>query len=251
MSPILNAFENAAGYITFKTPKIPVVSPLLGQVVSEGEVISGQYLARATREPVNFVAALDAALSDDIINDKTAWIDIGPHPVCTSFASAHFGRAATQTFASLRRADEALSTLTGSLAALHCLGLSVAWNEYFDLREDPARLLHLDRYQWNYKNYWIQYEGSWTLDKAHAGESGKNSNNQSAVSSFFTSSVQQIISEEYGENIGQVKAISDLKHPDMRGAADGHKLNGRSVVTGVSHPQAWSSFICYFHRPYC
>ena len=238
MSPILDDFENAARYVTFKAPKIPVVSPLLGQVVSEGHVIDAQYLARATREPVNFVAALDAALSGDVVSDKTAWIDIGPHPVCTSFASIHYGRATTQTFALLRRADDAMSTLTGSLAALHCLGLPVAWNEYFDLSESPARLLHLDTYQWNYKNYWIQYEGSWTLDKAHAGQVTNKSNKPAPVSSFFTSSVQQIISEEYDENTGQIKAISDLNHPDLRGAADGHKLNGRSVVTGVSQPQA-------------
>lgn len=237
MTPILADFENAARFVTFKAPKIPVVSPLLGQVVSEGHVIDEQYLTRATREPVNFVAALDAALSGDIVSDKTAWIDIGPHPVCTSFASIHYGRAATQAFATLHRADDNLSTLTGTLAALHCMGLPVKWNEYFDLSESPARLLHLETYQWNYKNYWIQYEGSWTLDKAHAGQVGNNSNKPAPISSFFTSSVQQIISEEYGENTGQIKVISDLNHPDLRGAADGHRLNGRSVVTGVSHPE--------------
>lgn len=237
MSPILDDFKNAARYVTFKAPTIPVVSPLLAQVVSEGHLIAGQYLARATREPVNFVAALDAALSGDVVSDKTAWIDIGPHPVCTSFASTHYGRAATQTFASLRRADEALSSLTGSLAALHGQGLPVVWNEYFELSESPARLLHLDTYQWNYKDYWLQYEGSWTLDKAHAGQASNNSNKPATLSSFFTSSVQQIISEEYGESIGQIKAISDLNHPDLRGAAGGHSLNGRSIVTRVSHPK--------------
>ncbi|KAL8671296.1 MAG: hypothetical protein Q9168_004198 [Polycauliona sp. 1 TL-2023] len=233
MSPILDDFENAARRVTFKAPTIPVVSPLLGQVVSEGDVIAGPYLARATREPVNFVAALDAAASGDVVGDKTAWIDVGPHPVCTSFASTHYGIAATQTFASLRRTDDALSSLTGSLAALHNLGLPVAWNEYFELSENPARLLHLDPYQWNYRDYWLQYEGSWTLDKAHAGQVGNNSNDKpGTLSSFFTSSVQTIISEEYGESMGQIKAITDLNHPDLRGAADGHKLNGRSVVTG-------------------
>ena len=244
MAPILDNLKIAARYVTFKAPTIPVVSPLLGQVVSEGNVITGQYLTRAAREPVNFVAALDAALSGGIVSDKTAWIDVGPHPVCSSFASTHYGRAATQTFASLRRADDALSTLTGSLAALHGLGLPVAWNEYFELSESPARLLHLDTYQWNYKNYWLQYEGSWTLDKAHAGQVSNNNHSSTkpaSFSSFFTSSVQQIISEEFGEGIGQIKAISDLNHPDLRGAADGHKLNGRSVVTGVSQPQATSN----------
>ncbi|KAE8371844.1 hypothetical protein BDV26DRAFT_302420 [Aspergillus bertholletiae] len=231
MSPVLDDFENATQYVTFKPPAIPVISPLLGRCVREDLVLDGKYLARATREPVNFVAALDAALADGLVNDKTIWLDIGPHPVCTSLASNHYGKGKTQAFASLRRGDATLSTFTGSLAALHCLGLPVAWNEYFDLNESPARLLHLDSYQWNYKNYWIPYEGSWTLDKAHAGQSSKN-NSSAAAPNFFTSSVQQIISEEYGETTGQMTALSNLHHPDLRGAADGHKINGRSVVTG-------------------
>lgn len=106
--------------------------------------------------------------------------------------------------------------------------------EYYDLRENPARLLHLDSYQWNYKNYWIPYEGEWTLDKAHAGQNSKNKADSSAVTpAFFTSSVQQIISEEFDESMGRMEALSDLHHPDLQGAADGHKINGRSVVTGV------------------
>ncbi|RDW58538.1 type I polyketide synthase [Aspergillus mulundensis] len=231
MSPILEDFENAAQHVTFKIPQIPVISPLLGECVLGKDVIDGRYLARATREPVDFVTALDAARSEGVVDDKTAWIDIGPHPVCTSFTSNHYGQEATQTFASHRRGDETLSTFTASLAALHCLGLPVAWNEYYDLRESPARLLHLDSYQWNCKNYWIPYDGSWTLDKAHAGQTRRN-NSPAVVNHFHTSSVQQIISEEYSECIGQIKALSDLHHPDMRGAADGHQLNGRSVVTG-------------------
>ncbi|KAB8246813.1 polyketide synthase module [Aspergillus flavus] len=231
MSPILDDFERATQYVTFKNPTVPVVSPLLGRCVSEDHVLDGSYLSRATREPVNFVAALDAAWSDGIVNDKTVWIDIGPHPVCTSFAKNHYAKGATQAFASLRRGDDTLSTFTGTLAALHCLGHAVAWNEYFDLRENPARLLHLDSYQWNYKNYWIQYEGSWTLDKANAGQRNKD-NSSTPVSAFFTSSVQQIISEEYGESMGEMRGLTNLHHPDLRGAADGHKLNGRSVVTG-------------------
>jgi asperthecin polyketide synthase len=236
MLPILKDFEHAAQHITFKTPTIPVISPLLGQCVAEGHLLDEKYLARATREPVNFVAALDAAWSDGLVNDKSVWIDIGPHPVCSSFVSNHYGRAATQTFASLRRGDESLSTFTSSLAALHCLGLPVAWNEYYDISERPARLLHLDPYQWNYKNYWIQYEGSWTLDKAHVGQKSNTQNSSAAAPAFFTSSVQQITSEEYGESIGRMIALADLHHPDLQGAADGHRINGRSVVTGVWHP---------------
>lgn len=235
LDPILDDFEHAARHVTFKAPAIPVVSPLLGQCVSKGQsqVINESYLRRATREPVNFVTALDAARTEALVDDKAVWIDIGPHPVSTSFARSHYEKGATQTFASLRQGDDTLSTLTGSLATLHCLGLPVAWNEYFAPNEKSLRLIQLEPYHWNQKNYWIPYEGTWTLDKAHAGLGRDDKNKNSAPPSFFTSSAQQIISQEFSESEGRMTVLSNLAHPDLVGAASGHKINGRSVVTGV------------------
>ncbi|ORY71359.1 uncharacterized protein BCR38DRAFT_416564 [Pseudomassariella vexata] len=230
LEPILGDFENVARRVIFKAPAIPVVSPLLGKCVSKNQIINETYLQRATREPVDFVTALDSAVAEGVVDEKAAWIDIGPHPVCTSFARNHFERGATQTFASMRKDDDHLSTLTTSLAALHCLGLPVQWNEYFSPQEKSHRLLHLDPYHWNQKNYWIPYEGTWTLDKAHPGR--KTNDSSTATPPFFTSSVQQIIFEEFGESVGRMTAISNLAHPDLLGAADGHRINGRSVVTG-------------------
>ncbi|KAI1779468.1 polyketide synthase [Hypoxylon cercidicola] len=230
LDPILDDFEYAARHITFKAPAISVISPLLGQCVSKDQIINETYLRRAMREPVNFVAALDAAMMEGLVDDKATWIDIGPRPVCNSFVSNHYGRGATQTFASLRHEDDTLSTLTRSLAALHCLGLPVAWNEYFAPHETSHRLLHLDSYHWNQKNYWIPYQGTWALDKAHVG---LGRNDKSFVTPpFFTSSVQQVIFEEFGTSVGRMTALSNLAHPDLLGAARGHRINGRSVVTG-------------------
>ncbi|KAL6883098.1 polyketide synthase [Trichoderma longibrachiatum] len=231
LEPLLEEYEDAARRVTFKAPAIPVVSPLLGQCISQGEIINETYLRRATREPVDFVAALDAVRADGLVDDNAVWMDIGPHPVCTSFARNHYPKGATQTFASLRQGDDTLSTLTGTLAALHCLGLPVAWSEYFAANEKSLRLVHLEPYQWNQKNYWIQYEGNWTLDKAHAGKAKKDTK-ELLSPPFFTSSAQQIISQEFNESSGRMTVLSDLNHPDLAGAATGHKINGRSVVTG-------------------
>jgi asperthecin polyketide synthase len=229
LDPIADYFEQAAGCVTFKAPEIPVVSPLLGQCVSKGGIIDATYLRRATREPVDFVSALNAVVNDGLADSQSIWIDIGHHPVCTSFARNE--KVATNIFASLRQGDDRLSTFTSTLATLHCLGLPVAWNEYFSGREKSHRLLHLDSYQWNLKNYWIPYDTTWTLDKAHAG--AKETSKSMTSPPFFTSSVQQVISEEFDGISGRMVAMSNLAHPDMLGAADGHKINGRSVVTGV------------------
>ncbi|KAI0802195.1 polyketide synthase [Xylaria sp. FL0064] len=203
MEPLLNDFEQAARRVAFKDSSVPIISPLLRQCVSRGGMINETYLRRATREPVDFVTALDAAVRDGVVDTNSAWIDIGPHPVCTSFIRGHLLVASSQTLVSMRRDDDTLATLTKSLAALHCQGYDDKWNEYFAPHETPYRLLELDSYQWNNKNYWIPYEGTWTLDKAHTQRGGTDRRGTITLP-FLTSSVQQIGSERFGKSISVV-----------------------------------------------
>jgi acyl transferase domain-containing protein len=236
LNPILEDFESAARRVTFKLPTVPVISPLLGQCVTEGQIINGTYLRRATREPVDFVSGIRAAETEGLIDGSAVWIDIGPHPVCTTFVrNCQEQSGAVQAFPSLRKADNVLSAWSGSLAALHCLGLPIAWNEYFARSEKSHRLLPLDPYRWNQKNYWIPYEGTWTLDKANPELSaGRKINHHSSVKpAFFTSSLQQVEFEDIGGQMARMTAVSDMFHPDLLGAATGHKIHGRSVLTAV------------------
>ncbi|EFX04268.1 polyketide synthase [Grosmannia clavigera kw1407] len=234
MDPILDNFETAALRVTFKAPKIPVISPLLGQSVAKEKIIDGVYLRRATRETVDFVSAINASETEGLIDSSAVWIDIGPHPVCTSFVrNCQEKSGPVQAFPSLRKADDALSAWSGSLAALHCLGLPIAWNEYFARSEKSHRLLSLESYHWNQKNYWIPYEGAWTLDKANPALAAghKTSNHGSRKPTFLTSSTQQVDFKDVGEQMARMTVVSDIFHPDLLGAAAGHKINGRSVLT--------------------
>ena len=233
LDPILADFESIAQRVTFKNPTVPIISPLLGRCVFDGKLICAEYLRRASREPVNFVAALDAARDPEsgVVDDRAVWIEIGPHPVSVSFARTH--TPGTQVFASLRQGESGLDTLPSSLASLHCLGLPVAWNEYFKPCEKLHRLLHLERYQWNQKNYWIPYEGTWTLDKAHPNRPKGNNTLSPATKPFLTSSVQHILSEVIGERTIKATGVSNVAHPDFLGAVNGHRINGRGVVSGV------------------
>ena len=81
MDPMLEAFEKIAKHISFKAPSIPIISPLLSNCVFDGKTVNAKYLRRASREPVNFIGALEAAQDLGIIDDKTVWVDIGPHPI--------------------------------------------------------------------------------------------------------------------------------------------------------------------------
>ena len=240
MEPMLEVFEETARHVTFKAPSIPIISPLLTNCVFDGKSVSSTYLRRASREPVDFVGALDAALDMEIIDEKTIWIDIGPHPVCGAFVRNQINNA--RIVSSLSRNEDNFATLAASLASLHSEGVPLCWNEYFKPWEKAHTLLHLSSYKWNQKNYWIPYLGTWTLDKAHIKENlGKMpalGTLTATGSTLRTSLVHQVISEKLNETTGHVSAVSDIMHPDFLAAVNGHTMNGVGVATSVSNKNA-------------
>ncbi|KAJ5834965.1 hypothetical protein N7447_000991 [Penicillium robsamsonii] len=232
MEPMLDLFEQTAKNISFNAPRLPVISPLLSACVFDGKTINGNYLRRASREPVNFVGALDAAQAMGIIDPQTIWIDIGPQPICASFITKHFSGATA--LPSLKKNENNFATLTKTLASLHTHGVEICWNEYYRPYEHTHTLLNLPHYHWNAKDYWIQYIGTWTLDKAllkYGQTKTKDACDMRASSALRTSAVHQITMEEIGNTTGQLKTLSDVMHPDFLSSVKGHTMNSCGVAT--------------------
>ena len=236
MNPMLESFEETAKHVPFKTPCVPIISPLLNDIVFDGKTVNAKYLSCASREPVNFVGALEAGQDLGVFDDKTIWLDIGPHPICASFIRSCLPEA--KVVSSLRKDEDNFATISGGLAILHTEGISVSFNEYFQPHEKAHHLLTLKAYKWNEKNYWIQYVGTWTLDKAFSNGNKKPALGSLTGSSLRTSSVQQIISEDIQDTTGGLTAISDLMHPDLLNAINGHKMNNNGVATSVNFPES-------------
>ena len=236
--PILDEFEEVAKHgVLFKDPALPIVSPLLSKVIFDGKTINANYVRRATRERVNFLAGLEAAQKFGTIDETTAWVEIGPHPVCVSFARNSLP-ALNVGVPSMRRDEDGWTTMAQSLASLHCTGVRIDWSEFHRPFEKSLRLLDLPTYSWNDKNYWIQYNGDWALTKGNtfydvekAGAAPKSVG--APVSSLSTSTVQRIIEEEFTATSGKVVMQSDLMQPEFFAAANGHNMNGCGVVTSV------------------
>ncbi|KAI0128181.1 putative polyketide synthase [Hypoxylon sp. NC0597] len=239
--PILDEFrEIASSGVVFQQPHLPIISPLLKKVIFDAKTVNAEYVSRATRETVDFLAALETAHKIGTIDEETVWVEIGPHPVCMGFVKSTFANVHTAV-PSLRRGEDNWATLSNSLASLHCAGIKVGWNGLHSPFEKALKLLDLPTYKWNDKTYWIQYKGDWALTKGNTfydEEKGLNKTQLSTIvptSSFSTSSVHQIIEEHYDGATGTVVMQSDLMHPDFRAAAWGHKMNGCGVVTSSIH----------------
>ncbi|KAK9418015.1 hypothetical protein SUNI508_08444 [Seiridium unicorne] len=253
--PVLDAFEAVAKRgVLFQTPQIPIISPLLGKVIFDDKTITANYLRRATRETVDFVSALDAALKIGTIDDETIWVEIGPHPVCIKFVKSTLS-SANIGVASLRRDEDSWTTMSQGLASLHCAGIKVDWNEFHRPFETALRLLDLPTYAWNDKTYWIQYNGDWALTKGNTFYDAekrlmKPQDGQLTPvhSSLSTSTVQQIIHESFNGTAGTVVMQSDLSKPDFYAAAWGHKMNDCGVVTSSIHADIAYTLGSYLHK---
>ncbi|KAF2963431.1 hypothetical protein GQX73_g10156 [Xylaria multiplex] len=253
--PILDDFERlSSSAVIFHPPKLPVISPLLGEVVFNGKAFKSNYLRRATRETVNYMAALEAAAKIAMVSRDTLWVELGPHPVCLGFLKATLGRSMTEiTVPSFRRDENNWATLTRSLAKLHCAGARINWNEFHRPFEVSLRLLDLPTYAWNNKNYWIMYKGNWALTKGNAYYKAQGETPQTISSSAFpTTSVQRIVEESFDGAAGKVVMRSNLMDARLLEAAHGHKMNEHGVVSSSIHADiayTLGSYLCQKLRP--
>lgn len=230
MESILNELEDLAQKIPFKAPTIPLLSTLLGRPVFDAKTVNNTYLRNQTRNTVRFADAVDAAQELGMVDDKTVWIDCGPHPVCVGFVRKMISQA--RIAPSCRRNEDNMATISKSLVTLHLSGVPLWWNEYFKPHEKGHALLHdLPKYSWNETNYWIPYLGTWCLDKARLKHGGNFLPAAPPVSSLRTSLIHQVTKEVIGSSTAEICLRSDLQHPDFLEAVHGHRINNCGVAT--------------------
>nr|AAR90248.1 polyketide synthase [Botrytis cinerea] len=224
VEPILDQFEKLATSVHFGREKIPLISSLFGRCLNESEDIDAAYLRNHARQPVNFLDGLVSAQSSGVIDEKTVWIEVGPHPVCLGLIKATVG---TSTIAapSLRRNESAYKTLSNSLSVLHTAGLEIDWNEYHRDFNDSVHLLDLPTYAFDDKNYWIQYAGDWCLTKGQLPNK-TSLQLEPPKPKLSTSTIHTVVSEHIDGDVAVVTAQSDLARADLRGVVTGHLVNG-------------------------
>ncbi|KAF2738000.1 polyketide synthase PksA [Polyplosphaeria fusca] len=230
VEPILEKFKAAASAVVFSKPEVPVLSPLTGEVIREAGIIGPDYLARHARETVNFWSALATGKDDKAFDDKTAWLEVGAHPVCSGMVKSSLGGTPC-TAGSLRRNEDPWKTLSTSITTLYLAGVAFDWNEYHRLFNDAQELYALPTYSFDSKKYWLDYHNNWTLTKGEALQAAAPEPKaiEPAVevpSKLSTTSCQKIVFEELHANSGTVIVQSDLSNPQLKATISGHQVNG-------------------------
>lgn len=237
MDPILREFEAVAANVRFKAPLIPYMSPLLAKIVSDGGTLRASYLAQACRNVVNFQGALEAAKASTIVDERTLWLEIGSHTDCSSMIKHTLGEQIT-TLASLKRNTDTWKSLTGTLESLYLNGIDIQWNEYHRDFKSSHSVIELPQYQWDLKNYWIQYKNNFCLLKGEnpaLEQVGEAAATQITVPVHVSPSVQRILEEYNAIDVSTLLAASDIHDPRLFSVFEGHKVNGVALCPSVSH----------------
>ena len=149
MDPLKEELIAALAGLTPRTAAIPMVSTVTGEAI-DGISLGAEYWGRNLRDPFLFTQAMARILGEGC----AAALEVAPHPVLSSaiVQSARQAAAKLKVLPSLRRNENVMATLFGSLGALYELGREVNWRGVYPGAGPVPPLPH---YPWQRERYWF------------------------------------------------------------------------------------------------
>ncbi|MCD6256938.1 AMP-binding protein, partial [Candidatus Aerophobetes bacterium] len=153
MDPILKHFEEIAETVSYHRPKIPIVSNVSGEFVSD-EVCNAYYWREHIRKPVKFAAGIET------LHNKgyEILLEVGPHPVLLGMIKSFLTGSNSVLLPTLRKKQDDWNQILESLRALYIQGVPVDWKA-FD-QDYRHKRVPLPTYPFEYKRYWIEASDS-------------------------------------------------------------------------------------------
>ncbi len=145
MEPMLAEFRSVAEGLTFAVPRIPVVSNVTGQVVSD-ELTDPGYWVDHVRQPVRFFDGVRTLEREGV----RRFFELGPDGVLTALARQAVEEDAVFAAALRTRKPEA-DTFAGFLGQAHAAGATVDWPALFG----GVPTVELPTYAFQRQRYWL------------------------------------------------------------------------------------------------
>jgi acyl transferase domain-containing protein/NADPH:quinone reductase-like Zn-dependent oxidoreductase len=148
MTPLQQPLIDALADLDPAAPKLDIYSTVTGAAVT-GLAYDGPYWARNIRQSVQFVRALQAAVSDG----HQLFLEIGAHPALTASIReyAALNKLDLTVVPTLVRETDESKTLFKSLGNLYAAGCDLDWAAINGI---PAQMLSLPAYPWQRETHW-------------------------------------------------------------------------------------------------
>ncbi|GHH09990.1 type I polyketide synthase [Streptomyces lanatus] len=144
MEPMLGEFLDVARELTFREPRIPIISTVTGR---PSELSLPEYWVRHARLPVRFADAVRRLVDDGI----SACLELGPGPALTAAATDCLNGSVLAVAAGGGAYEP--ETLLSALARLRVAGVGVDWAAVY--AAPGARRVELPTYAFQRQRYWL------------------------------------------------------------------------------------------------
>ncbi|WP_141514706.1 type I polyketide synthase, partial [Streptomyces zhaozhouensis] len=147
MEGVLDEFRALAGGLTYRAPRVPVVSNVTGALATAEELASPDYWARHIRRPVRFLDGVRLLEEHGV----TEWLELGPDGVLTALVQASLTAEPGVVASALRRGRPEGATFTSAVGLLAARGARPRWETFFP----GGRPTELPSYAFQRQRYWL------------------------------------------------------------------------------------------------
>ncbi|WP_433335341.1 type I polyketide synthase [Spirillospora sp. CA-294931] len=144
MDPMLERFRAVAEKLTYRAPRIPIVTNLTGDIASADELCSADHWVRHVREAVRFHDGVQTLVE----HGAATLLELGPDGVLSGMAETDLALPV----ATLRRDREEVRSLLEGVGRAFVRGSGVDWAEAFAGLD--ARRTDLPTYAFQHRRYW-------------------------------------------------------------------------------------------------
>ncbi|MFE7296089.1 beta-ketoacyl synthase N-terminal-like domain-containing protein [Streptomyces sp. NPDC057579] len=151
MEPMLAAFREVVGALSFSAPAVPLVSTVTGRPLTEAEARDPEHWVRHVRRSVRFRDAIDRLREARV----TGFLELGAEPALTPMIDECLESDAAQPGAavlpSLRGGASERQALLTAVARLHLHGVPVDWDAVLP----GVRGVPLPTYAFQRRRFWL------------------------------------------------------------------------------------------------
>ncbi|UQA59462.1 non-ribosomal peptide synthetase/type I polyketide synthase [Polyangium aurulentum] len=219
VEPFLDRVQACAASLRLSPPRIPMVSNVTGDWLSDDEARDPSHWVRHLRNTVRFAAGVGKLLADS----DHVLVEVGPGRTLAGLTRRHAsaqGRLVLTTMASRGASRTDLEELLFAVGRLWCAGVNVDWSAYF--RDEQRRRVRLPTYAFER----VHYEQTSAPARRASGaskESPKGSPTR-AASAMATDQrclddVEQALVEIFAEVLGVEDARSGDDFFDLGGSS--------------------------------
>ena len=162
MDPMLAQFRAVAEGLTFREPRIPVVSNVTGKVVA-AQLTDPDYWVDHVRQPVRFVDGVRFLRGEGV----RRFLELGPDAVLSPLTRQSIDDDAVLIAAALRARQPETETFAGFLGQAQLAGVPVDWAACYD--GSGAHRVDLPTYAFQRQRYWVS-PGTGAVDPVAVGQ---------------------------------------------------------------------------------